>query len=281
MNDCQIITRPLFSLGWLPDVPDARDVPYRAMFRVARKLPGSVDLRPDCSPVEEQGELGSCTAQALAGVLEFLQLRALTSDERRKRYRDLSRLFIYYNERDAMGTVREDSGAMLRVGIKTLAKFGVCREELWPYDVTRFTRKPPERCYADAAAHIVTSYQRIETLAEMKSCLAAGMPFVFGFSVYEHVMSRSAERSGVIRMPERNERLLGGHAVMAVGYDDARGVLLFRNSWGRSWGQKGYGEMPYAYLTSRDLTDDFWCIHSTENDRYAAYLRKTRAALRA
>jgi C1A family cysteine protease len=268
-------------LGWLPDVPDARDVLFRKVFRVARAVPVRTDLRDGCSAVEDQGALGSCTAQALAGALEYLQLRALSAEERRGRYRDLSRLFIYYNERDDMGTVREDSGAMLRVGIKTLAKLGVCREESWPYDVGRFARKPPDRCYADALTHTITAYQRLESLAEMKACLAQGMPFVFGFSVYEHVLSRSVERSGVIRLPEPAERLQGGHAVMAVGYDDERETLLFRNSWGDAWGQKGYGELPYGYLTRRDLSDDFWCVQATANDRYALNPRRTDGRLPA
>lgn len=256
-------------LGWLPDVPDVRDIPFRSLYRVARKLPERVDLRSGCSPVEDQGTLGSCTAQALAGALEYLQLRDLPEGERRARYRDLSRLFIYYNEREAMGTVREDSGAMLRTGIKTLAKLGVCREEAWPYDTGRFARKPFDRCYGEALAHTVTAYQRLESLSEMKTCLAQGMPFVFGFSVYAHVMTRSVERSGAIRMPEPGERLEGGHAVLAVGYDDRREVLLFKNSWGKGWGGLGYGELPYGYLTRRDLSDDFWCVQATANDHYA------------
>ncbi len=264
------------TLGWLPDVPDARDVLYRTVFRVARQVPERVDLREACSPVEDQGELGSCTAQALAGALEFLQLRALPERERRARYRDLSRLFIYYNEREAMGTVREDSGAMLRVGIKTLARLGVCREEAWPYDVSRFARKPFDRCYSEALGHTVTAYQRLESLAEMKACLSGGIPFVFGFSVYEHVMSRDVERTGVIRLPEAGERLTGGHAVMAVGYDEARSCLFIRNSWGRGWGLKGYGELPFSYLTRRDLSDDFWCVQATANDRYALRPRSAR-----
>lgn len=260
-----------YKLGWLPDVPDVRDVPFRTVFKVPRMTPPQVDLRVECSPVEDQGALGSCTAQALAGALEFLQLKALRGGLS-ARYRDLSRLFIYYNERVAMGTVREDSGAMLRVGIKTLAKLGVCKEELWPHDIDKFARKPLVSCYQEALGHIVTSYQRLELLTEMKACLAQGMPFVFGFSVYEHVMSRSVAKSGILRMPEPNERMLGGHAVLAVGYDDAKGTLVFRNSWGEGWGKKGYGEMPYDYLTQRDLSDDFWCVQSTANDLYALRL---------
>lgn len=268
-----------FSLGWLPDVPDARDVPFRSIFRVPRKLPDQTDLRGACSPIEDQGELGSCTAQALAGALEYLELKSLRG-VLPPDYRDLSRLFIYYNERDAMGTVKEDSGAMIRVGIKTLAKLGVCREGLWPHNPDKFARKPPVRCYEEAKGHVITSYQRLESLAEMKACLAQGMPFVFGFSVYEHVMSRSVERTGVIRMPGPKERLQGGHAVLAVGYDDGKGTLLFRNSWGGGWGQKGYGELPYDYLTRRDLSDDFWCVQSTANDLYAARLRQEADGLR-
>lgn len=262
-----------YRLGWLPDVPDLRDVPFRAIFRVPRKLPLQADLRSGCSPVEDQEELGSCTAQALAGALEFLQLKALGGEGGvPTKFRDLSRLFIYYNERDAMGTVREDSGAMLRVGIKTLAKLGACKEELWPYDIDRFERKPPARCYAEAQGHTVTAYQRLSSLAEMKACLAQGLPFVFGFSVYEHVMSQAVARTGAVRMPRPGERLQGGHAVLAVGYDDAAQMLLFRNSWGDGWGLKGYGALPYGYLTSRDLSDDFWCLQTTASDIYASFL---------
>jgi len=255
-------------LGWLPDVPDSRDVPFKTVFRVPRKLPAQIDLRAGCSPVEDQKALGSCTAQALAGALEYLELKTLRGSVPPK-YRDLSRLFIYYNERVEMGTVREDSGAMLRVGIKTLVKWGACREELWPYDIEKFGRKPTGPCYKEAQCHVITSYQRLNSLPEMKACLAQGMPFVFGFSVYEHVLSETVARTGVIRMPDPDERLQGGHAVLAVGYDDEREALLLRNSWGAGWGKKGYGELPYGYVTRRDLSDDFWCIHSTESNVYA------------
>jgi len=254
--------------GWLPDVPDARDVPFRAVFKVPRKIPPRVDLRAGCSPVEDQGELGSCTAQALAGALEFLEIKTLQSGVS-SRYRDLSRLFIYYNERKAMGTVREDSGAMLRVGIKTLVKLGACREELWSYNIDRFVRKPSVRCYEEAQGHTITAYQRLGSLQEMKACLAQGFPFVFGFSVYEHVLSQTVARTGVIRMPDPKERMQGGHAVLAVGYDDEKELLRFRNSWGEGWGKNGYGEIPYGYLSRRDLSDDFWCVQSTANDVYA------------
>lgn len=266
-------------LGWIPDVPDQRDVPFRSVFRVPKKLPAKTDLRPGCPPVEDQGDLGSCTAQALVGALEFLEQRALAAGQPGRRFADLSRLFVYYNERVLMGTVGEDSGAMLRDGIKSLKAKGCCREALWPYDIRRFTRKPAAGCYTEAAAHQVTAYQRLDTLAEMKACLAMGLPFVFGFSVYESAMSATTGRTGVIRLPKADEELLGGHAVLAVGYDDRTKRLLFRNSWGTGWGRKGYGELPYGYLESRDLSDDFWAIQATENELYAAWRLADAAAL--
>ncbi|MBU4212639.1 MAG: C1 family peptidase [Kiritimatiellae bacterium] len=277
-----------YKLGWLPDVPDTRDIPFTAVFRVPRKLPARADLRAGCSPVEDQESLGSCTAQALVGALEFLQLRSLLSPSDKSkianpkskisRFRDLSRLFVYYNERAAIGTVQEDSGAMLRTGIKTLKAQGVCRECLWPYAIRRFTVKPTAACFAEAADHQVTAYQRLNALAEMKACLAMGLPFVFGFAVYEHVMSAAVARTGRIRLPGKSERMLGGHAVMAVGYQESTRMVLFRNSWGVAWGQAGCGQMPYAYLESRELSDDFWCIQGTESNRYAAWKHVEREA---
>jgi C1A family cysteine protease len=255
-------------LGWLPDTPDIRDIPFRSIYKVPAKLPKRTDLRQGCSPVEDQGELGSCTAQALVGALEYVQLKALRL-ALPPRYRDLSRLFVYYNERVVLGTVKEDSGAMLRTGIKTLAKQGVCREDLWPYAIKKFTHKPAKKCYTEALGHTITSYERLNSLTEMKACLAMGVPFVFGFSVYEHVMTAAVSRSGAIRLPKPKERLQGGHAVMAVGYDDTTQTLLIRNSWGEGWGKQGYGTLPYGYLIDRNLSDDFWCIHATSNDLYA------------
>lgn len=254
-------------LGWIPDVPDTRDVPFKTVFRLPAKLPPSADLRSLCSDIEDQCELGSCTAQALVGALEFLQLAAIREGMDCE-FADLSRLFVYYNTREAMGTVHEDSGAMLRTGIKELKRRGSCRESQWPYIIKRFTNKPSKPCYDEAMDHQVTGYQRLASLREMKSCLSIGLPFVFGFAVYEHVMSDTVASSGRIRMPGRSERMLGGHAVMAVGYDDSDGHLLFRNSWGAGWGKAGYGELPYAYAESRELSDDFWCIQSSESHCY-------------
>lgn len=244
--------------GWVPDLPDHRDYLYSALRPVPRALPPRVDLRLYCSKVEDQGTLGSCTANALAGALEFLEIRD------KVHFADLSRLFIYYNERAIEHSVRSDSGAMLRDGIKTLAKQGVCTETSWPYVISRFAKKPGKGQYKEANDHQITSYRRILTLDEMRTCLAEGYPFVFGFTAYEGFASRKVEKTGKLDMPKRKERAIGGHAVMAVGYDDAEKRFIVRNSWGPKWGMKGHFTMPYAYAADRNLSDDFWTIRRGE-----------------
>lgn len=244
--------------GWVPDLPDNRDIAFGAVYKVAAKLPESTDLRATCSPVENQGNLGSCTANALAGALEFLERKD------RVPYADLSRLFIYYNERVIENTVKTDSGALIRDGIKTLAKQGVCPEREWPYKIAKFTSKPTAACYKDAQEHQITSYQRITALDEMRSCLAEGFPFVFGFTVYESFESQGVAQSGIVPMPQPSERVVGGHAVLGVGYNDARRQFIVRNSWGPDWGLQGYFFMPYDYLSNRNLSDDFWTIRRGE-----------------
>lgn len=242
--------------GWVPDLPDHRDFLYNQVRAVPPSLPASVDLRSKCSPVENQGQLGSCTANALAGALEFLEL------ENRTPFTDLSRLFIYYNERAIEHTIKSDSGAQIRDGVKTLAKQGVCPEKKWPYVISRFEIKPTPACYAEAKKHIITSYHRILTLDEMRTCLAEGFPFVFGFTVYESFESQEVARSGVVNMPDSGERVVGGHAVLGVGYSDKQRRFIVRNSWGRGWGQHGYFTIPYGYLASRNLADDFWTVRN-------------------
>jgi len=248
----------LFGYGWIPDLPDQRDSRYGAVHRVPARLPASVDLRRGCSPVEDQGDLGSCTANALAGAVEFVEKKD------RIPLVNVSRLFVYYNERVIEHTVGEDAGAMLRDGIKTLVKQGVCAEASWPYVISKFAVRPGRTCYTAASAHQVTAYARLETLGEMRACLADGYPFVFGFTVYESFESDRVAQSGVVPMPKPREKILGGHAVLAVGYDHARKRLLVRNSWGTGWGLKGYFTMPYAYVADRGLSDDFWTIRRQE-----------------
>lgn len=253
------LARRRHTYGWLRDLPDQRDYLYRFRHAAPARLPLSVDLRATCSPVEDQGTLGSCTAQALVGALEFLEQKDAQP------FADLSRLFLYYNERALIGTISWDSGAMLRDGIKTLAKDGICTEPRWPYEINRFKRKPTKACYREAADHQITLYERLETVSDMRACLADGFPFVFGFSVYESFESSDVARTGVVPMPRPHERVLGGHAVMAVGYDEKEARFLVRNSWGVRWGQAGYFTMPFAYLEDRNLSDDFWVIRRGEN----------------
>jgi len=253
------LLKPNAWYGWVPDRPDHRDKLYAAIAAPPKKLPSSVDLRPGCSPVENQGQLGSCTANALAGALEFLEVKA------GKPATDLSRLFIYYNERAVEGTISEDAGAMIRDGVKTLVSQGVCAEKQWPYVITKFKAKPPAACYRQALQHQVISYHRILSLQEMRSCLAEGYPFVFGFTVYESFESAAVAKTGTLNLPKKSEKSLGGHAIMAVGYNDSTQRLLIRNSWGADWGMAGYFTMPYAYASSSNLADDFWTLRAMEN----------------
>jgi C1A family cysteine protease len=246
--------------GYIPDLPDHRDHMFSAVYRAPLKLPASVDLRPNCSAVEDQGQLGSCTANALVGTLEFLERKDGVS------FTDLSRLFVYYNERVIEHTVASDAGAMLRDGIKTLAKQGVCAEKNWPYTISKFKNKPSKACFTEAGTHVITSYERLQTLDDMRACLAAGYPFVFGFTVYASFEASTVAKTGVVPMPAAGEAVLGGHAVVAVGYKDSTKRFIARNSWGAGWGQKGYFTIPYAYLTNPQLASDMWTIRSEQGE---------------
>ncbi len=252
--------RKIKKYGWLPDLPDARDFMYAAPRKVVAALPVQVDLRPLCPPVLDQGELGSCTANAIANAHLFGQLK-----QKALKPFSPSRLFIYYNERVMEGTVDIDAGAMIRDGIKSIAQLGVCPETQWPYNIVKFKRKPTKKCYQEALKHQALSYQRlVQTLPQLKGCLAAGYPFVFGFSVYESFETTEVAATGTAPMPSPGERLLGGHAVLAVGYDEANQRFLIMNSWGTDWGLEGFFTLPYSYLTDRRLAADLWTVRLIE-----------------
>jgi C1A family cysteine protease len=244
--------------GWVRDLPDERDFAYAApLLRFPKGLPPSVDLRSECPPIYNQGQLGSCTANGIAGAIEF--------DQRKQGSREFtpSRLFIYYNERVMEGTVTQDSGAQVRDGIKSVATLGAPPETDWPYDVQEFAQKPPALAYTDAKRDLVTSYARVpQVLLQMQGCLAEGYPFVFGFTVYESFESQDVANSGIVPVPASGEKVVGGHCVVAVGYDDSKRVFMIRNSWGTDWGMKGYCTMPYEYLLRPNLAADFWTIRS-------------------
>jgi C1A family cysteine protease len=136
---------------------------------------------------------------------------------------------------------------------------------MWPYNVQKFAQKPPANAYKDALSHQALSYQRVTpTLQQMKGCLASGYPFVFGFTAYESFESEAVAKTGKLNMPKKNEQVVGGHAVMAVGYDNKSSRFIIRNSWGSQWGINGYFTMPYDYLLNGNLSDDFWTIRIVE-----------------
>lgn len=180
-----------------------------------------------------------------------------------------SRLFIYWNERELEGTVAQDSGARLRDGVKVLAQQGTPPEQLWPYDVAEFAVKPPAAAFTQAGKNQALVYQRITMPAtnqvqDMLACLAAGYPFVTGISVYESFESQAAAKTGKIPLPALHEALLGGHAILIVGYDVTTKLFTFQNSWGTSWGDKGFGYLPFAYLTNPGLASDMWTLRTVE-----------------
>ena len=249
-----------FGFGWRPDLPDTRDRAYSAPFGVLQALPPKMDLRPKCPPIVNQGALGSCTANAIASAHFFDQKKQAA-----KKPFQPSRLFIYYNERKMEGTIPVDSGAYIRSGFKSIAKEGVCPESIWKYTIPQFTTKPPAVTYKDALKHQALQYMRVQqTLGQLKGCIASGFPFVYGFTVYESFQSPSVASTGIVPLPSNGEAVLGGHAVMAVGYNDAKQYFIVQNSWGTGWGEKGYFYMPYSYLTDVDLAADFWTVTTVE-----------------
>jgi len=250
--------------GWVPDLPDHRDLLYAAP-PSPKPIPARTDLRRGMPPVYDQGELGSCTGNAIAAAVAFARAK-----EKKPPFTP-SRLFIYYNERVIEGTVDQDSGAQIRDGMKAVAKLGVTSESDpgrpydWPYDIARFTQKPPAACYTFAARNQVLVYRRLpQIISQLRGCLASGFPFVFGFTVYDGFESAEVARTGVVNLPATGEKVVGGHAVVAVGYDDAAQRFVVRNSWSRKWGMKGYFTMPYAYLTDDNLAADLWTVRIVE-----------------
>jgi C1A family cysteine protease len=260
--------------GWKPDLPDHRDLGFKAQRKTLQQLPKKVDLRNGCPPVYDQGQLGSCTGNSIAAAIEFGLKKQNASYDFTP-----SRLFIYYNERVIEGTINIDNGAEIRNGIKSVNQQGVCAEALWKYSdgKTRFKKKPTPKVYAEALNHQVLTYSRVERdLNQMKSCLAEGYPFVFGFTVYDEFEGDTVAKTGVLNLPGKGEKVQGGHAVLCVGYDDASKRFIIRNSWNTDWGQKGYFTMPYEYLLNANLSDDFWTIRMVEVNAVVAKAQRKK-----
>jgi len=242
---------------WAKDTPDERDLKYTV---TGTPLPPVVDLRQWASPVDDQGDLGSCTGNAIAGAIDLMD------NKNYKKHTQVSRLFIYYYERLIEGTVSQDSGAQIRDGIKVGYTYGAPLESLWPYNVSHFTHVPSPAAIADAAKRKITKYQNAADITAVKDALAAGFPVVIGFSVYESFQDPSVANTGIMPMPNVNtEQLLGGHAVCIVGYDDHKQHFIVRNSWGPDWGDKGYFYMPYGIIQNPQLSSDFWVIQMSND----------------
>ena len=249
--------KKMHAFGWKPDIPDHRD--FYHISRDVKKLPRVVDLSKSMKLCYNQGRLGSCTANAIAGAVQYCRRK-----QRQSAFMP-SRLFIYYGERVLENSVAYDAGAYIRDGMKVINSLGVCNEVLWPYLVDKFTVKPSDVAFKRALLCQSIKYERVlQTESDLCSCLAGGFPVVFGFSVYESFQSLQVVASGMVPMPAPSERFLGGHAVLLVGYDLDKRLWKVRNSWGIHWGCSGYMFMPFEYLVSDNLAADFWTLTLTE-----------------
>jgi hypothetical protein len=214
-------------------------------------LPISIDLRPKLPPCYDQGELGSSIANTLCAAFQYEDPKFLGS-----------RLFIYYNEHNIKGITDEDAGVSLRDGIATLEKFGVCAEQDWPYDVSKYSHPPSVDCYLQADKHhFIQATNVLNNEMAMKQCLAEGFPFIVGIQIFEAFESAEVAQTGIVPMPNLfTDECLGGHAVFVCGYDDTKQYWIVRNSWGTQWGDNGYFYLPYHYLLYPTLCSELWSI---------------------
>ena len=249
--------------GWSRDTPDERDHHVRFTRDHANYIDGipNVDLTSKCPPVYDQGKLGSCVENGVAFAYQY--------DEMKQKNTDVfmpSRLYVYYNVRSKMGTIDEDSGSTVRDGVKSVNKLGVCEEKDWPYDISKFTDKPTDECYVEGKKAHTLSYKRVEqSLEQLQLALSNDHPVVFGFKVYESFESPEVAKTGIMPYPKPDEKVLGGHCVALVGFDNETKRFKVRNSWGSEWGDNGYFYMPYNFALNGSQASDFWVINKVTN----------------
>ncbi len=266
----QVVEVPVVEVPVVAEVPqihrkfslkrDTKNAPKHVFASSMRKLPDSVDLRGSMPHVYDQGELGSCTANALAAAFEYNMIckREVTGGTIEHHPFTPSRLFIYYNERAIEGTINEDAGASIEDGVMSLKDLGVCKESQWPYNPKIFATKPDPDLYKFAKSAKVANYRKIpQTIQQLREALSLGYPICFGMQIYE---SFDATKSVLKPLPTPTEECLGGHAVCIVGYEHERKIFIVRNSWGRTWGDAGHFYLPYEYVVSADLCSDFWVL---------------------
>lgn len=259
-------------LNWRPALPDHRDFNFKSVFKIGPPLPAAVTLELLCPPIVDQQQEGSCTANAGgSGAFDFLQMleireKLLPSEAPQEfvpsQFQPCSRNFIYYCERDANGTTGEDSGASIRDVCKVLTGLGAPPERMCPYGVATMYEQPLHQAYVEAARHRVKRYFALDGLDDLRHCLADGFPFLAGLSIYDSFLGSAVASTGIVPLPGINESLQGGHALCFVGYDDTTRMFRGRNSWGTSWGQAGYFEIPYDYLDNSGLASEFFTLRN-------------------
>ncbi|CAF0990701.1 unnamed protein product, partial [Didymodactylos carnosus] len=227
-------------------------------------LPSKVDLREEMTAVEDQSQIGSCSANALAGAYEYLIKKHTGRNE------DVSRLFIYYNSRaqDDLSAAVSDTGCSMTHAIEALDEHGACRESQWQYDITKVNQRPPPPAYTEAKNFTIDEALQVKIdLFEMKSCIAQGFPFAFGIKLFQSF--DKARANGAVPMPSSSDTSRsshGKHALLAVGYSDTSRAFIVRNSWGERWGDQGYCYIPYDYMTNSDYCFDAWAIRKLDSD---------------
>ena len=240
--------------GWIRELPGrTKLLRSYSLFHEAAPLPSFIDLTPKMPSVYDQGQVGSCVGNGVTRCVHFVQMNQPQP----------SRLFTYFNARIPENDTDQDGGAQIHDGVQGTVTYGVIPETEWPYDPSKVTMQPSQQCYTDAKKDVVTTYFSLSNDQDIKQCLFAGFPVVFGMTVYESFESEVVATTGIVPMPSATEQAIGGHCMVIVGYDDINRQWIVCNSWGTSWGQVGYCRIPYAYIDT--FASDFWTIRA-DND---------------